>query len=273
MPWGDVGRGYRQALRAYELEGPESRWRCLACWGLGVGHHFRGTLEAADRWYGQAAEHALRHEQWLIAASALAYRSLLLGELGRLDEQTMLAEDASTLAREHGVEEVAGAAHVALGVAYMSHDKLREAVPFLERGVAVLRASAQPLELCNALVWQATALRASGDRAGAAAVLAEARAVVDACVDPGFLGERVTALEHANPERTGDRPRVADAALSERELAVLRLLRSQLSERDIGRELHLSHNTVHSHPRSIYRKLGVTSRAEAVQRAHALHLV
>ena len=58
-----------------------------------------------------------------------------------------------------------------------------------------------------------------------------------------------------------------DGELTERELTVLRMLSGSLSERDIGRELYLSHNTVHSHVRSIYRKLGVVSRAEAV--AHA----
>ncbi len=36
------------------------------------------------------------------------------------------------------------------------------------------------------------------------------------------------------------------------------MLTGRLSERDIGRELYLSHNTIHSHTRSIYRKLGVS---------------
>ena len=44
---------------------------------------------------------------------------------------------------------------------------------------------------------------------------------------------------------------------------MLRLLSGGLSEREIGRELFLSFNTVHSHVKSIYRKLGVSSRAEA----------
>ena len=45
---------------------------------------------------------------------------------------------------------------------------------------------------------------------------------------------------------------------------MLRLLNSDLSERGIGRELYVSHNTVHSHVRSIYRKLGVSSRSHAL---------
>ena len=60
---------------------------------------------------------------------------------------------------------------------------------------------------------------------------------------------------------------------SEAELAVLRLLPSDLSAREIGGELFLSSNTVHTHTRAIYRKLRVSSRAEAVARAGELGLL
>ena len=63
------------------------------------------------------------------------------------------------------------------------------------------------------------------------------------------------------------------AELSERELTILRFLTSGLSEREIGRELYLSFNTVHSHVKSVYRKLGVSSRAEAVERARSERLL
>jgi LuxR family maltose regulon positive regulatory protein len=58
--------------------------------------------------------------------------------------------------------------------------------------------------------------------------------------------------------------------LSERELAVLRLLGSKLSQREIAAELYVSFNTVKTHMRAIFRKLGVASRAEAVERAREL---
>ena len=62
-------------------------------------------------------------------------------------------------------------------------------------------------------------------------------------------------------------------ALSDAELAVLRLLPSGLSQREIGAELFVSINTVKTHTRSIYRKLGVAARDEAVRQAQALELI
>jgi LuxR family transcriptional regulator, maltose regulon positive regulatory protein len=63
---------------------------------------------------------------------------------------------------------------------------------------------------------------------------------------------------------------VADAAalLSDRELAVLAMLPSLLSAREIADEFTVSVNTVKSHIRSIYAKLDVSSRRDAVLRAH-----
>ncbi len=60
---------------------------------------------------------------------------------------------------------------------------------------------------------------------------------------------------------------------SEAELAVLRLLPTDLSTREIAGQLFLSPNTVRSHTRSIYRKLGVNARVDAVARATSLGLL
>jgi LuxR family maltose regulon positive regulatory protein len=73
-------------------------------------------------------------------------------------------------------------------------------------------------------------------------------------------------------------PPLADAArpltqLTQRELGVLRLLPTRLSNREMAAELYVSVNTLKSHVRSIYRKLGVAGRSEAIRRARALHLV
>jgi LuxR family maltose regulon positive regulatory protein len=60
--------------------------------------------------------------------------------------------------------------------------------------------------------------------------------------------------------------------LSPRELDVLRLLRSDLSGPEIARELIVSLNTVRTHTKNIYMKLGVNTRREAVRRAAELDL-
>jgi len=73
------------------------------------------------------------------------------------------------------------------------------------------------------------------------------------------------------PARAGDAP--AHDALSERELAVLRQLGTPASNSGIARELFISSNTLKTHLRSIYRKLGVASREQAVERARARGLL
>ena len=54
---------------------------------------------------------------------------------------------------------------------------------------------------------------------------------------------------------------------------MLRGLVDGLSRREIGAQLYISLNTVKTHTRELYRKLGATSRADAVARAEALGLL
>jgi DNA-binding NarL/FixJ family response regulator len=58
-------------------------------------------------------------------------------------------------------------------------------------------------------------------------------------------------------------------ALSERETAVLEAVARGLSNKEIGRELWISEQTVKFHLRNLYRKLGVTSRTEAARYAYS----
>ena len=60
---------------------------------------------------------------------------------------------------------------------------------------------------------------------------------------------------------------------SEAELAVLRLMATDLSTREIGEHLFLSPNTIRSHRRALYHKLGVHSRTDAIARATDLGLL
>jgi LuxR family maltose regulon positive regulatory protein len=61
--------------------------------------------------------------------------------------------------------------------------------------------------------------------------------------------------------------------LSQRELAVLRLLRTELSGPEIARELVIAVSTLRTYTKSIYRKLDVTSRRAAIKRAAELGLI
>jgi LuxR family transcriptional regulator, maltose regulon positive regulatory protein len=61
--------------------------------------------------------------------------------------------------------------------------------------------------------------------------------------------------------------------LSAAELRVLRMLDSHRSHKQIGTELCLSPNTVKTHAGSLYRKLGVSRRAQAIERARALGIL
>ncbi len=61
--------------------------------------------------------------------------------------------------------------------------------------------------------------------------------------------------------------------LTDREMALLRLLPGDLTQRELGDALHMSFNTVKTYNRQIYRKLGVSSRDDAVAAARAAGLL
>ncbi|WP_327664629.1 MULTISPECIES: helix-turn-helix transcriptional regulator [unclassified Streptomyces] len=73
------------------------------------------------------------------------------------------------------------------------------------------------------------------------------------------------------PQRNGTLP--SPQRLTGREHAVLQQLQEEVSLRQIAVDLYVSHNTVKSHTRAVYRKLGARSRAEALVRARELGLV
>jgi LuxR family transcriptional regulator, maltose regulon positive regulatory protein len=268
-PWGDVGAQLHSGRRAAELEGPGSAWRPVACWAVGMGLYFLGEPGEADRWFAESAALAPASAQWPAAASSLAYRSLIAGETGRPAEQQMLAEGAAELVRKHGTEKASGVVPLALGVSLAARGSPEQAQPLIERGAAFLRSGGQPAEVAMALLHQGLVLRTLGKRERAQAAITEARSLIGSCPDPGMLTGRLSACGRSPQADTSS----VDDKLTRREHRVLQLLTSDLSEREIGRELYVSHNTVHSHVRSIYRKLGVSSRARALQRTRELRLL
>ncbi|MGO9504986.1 MAG: LuxR C-terminal-related transcriptional regulator [Streptosporangiaceae bacterium] len=269
FPWGDIGAQLDNGRRAAALEGPGSPWRPMTCWAMGMGLYFRGESGEADRSFAESVALAPASEQWFAAASSLSYRSLIAGDRGRLEDQRLLAEQATELAAERGIDEMAGETPLALGLSFARRGKLERALSLIDRGVAVSRSCGQPIDLAMALLHQAAVLRQQGERQRAQTAIAEARFIIGSCPDPGILTEKLKAFQ----PRPQPGPGSADEKLTDRELRVLRLLTGDLSERDIGQQLYVSHNTVHSHVRSIYRKLGVSSRAHAVERTRELRIL
>jgi LuxR family transcriptional regulator, maltose regulon positive regulatory protein len=101
----------------------------------------------------------------------------------------------------------------------------------------------------------------------------------DTLGDPDAAGRALQrALDLAEPDQVLF-PRVIDPppghleALSRSEIRVLRYLHTNLSAREIAGELYLSVNTVKTHQRHLYRKLGARTRTQAVEQARALGLL
>jgi LuxR family maltose regulon positive regulatory protein len=87
-----------------------------------------------------------------------------------------------------------------------------------------------------------------------------------------FLRSLLAGFGAPRPTRPAEHPDLLEP-LSERELDVLRLLRSELSGPEIASELRVSLNTLRTHTKNIFEKLVVNSRRAAVRRAEDLNLL
>lgn len=216
----------------------------------------------------------------------------LLAALALCEHQVVLAEEGPVAAGETAewLGQRAGKVGELLLMDAWSHlragraDAARTAVGALADGSLGALVPYTPVEVH--LVRTEAALQ-QGDRATARVELAAALAGGAAfeVVRPFLLAGPMTRDLLASDPPAGTNGRFAGrlaalararadvpAALSERELAVLTLLPSLLSAREIADELTVSVNTVKSHIRSIYAKLGVSTRRDAIRRAHELGL-
>ena len=163
--------------------------------------------------------------------------------------------------------------HLALGRAAELEGHLGEADRELARAGELSRRGAGILEQAAAALAHARVLAALERRDTARARLAQAHELLSRCADAGVLARALRQAEQAPGLAAARPPAGSGEALSERELGVLRLLHSELSLRDIGAELFVSLNTIKTHTRNIYLKLGAGSRDEAVARARELGLL
>lgn len=239
-------------------------------------------------WTGQPAEARAIHEAIARTAHAAGITAASVYSLGNraaiaLDEQDELA--AESLARE-AIELMEAAAltdhpwaamaHVVNGIVLAQRGDLRGAVAEIELGTAL----GERLKAWQLIAYASLALaevrQSQHEPAAARRLLARVRDILESLPDPGDGLARLERTEKALRLRATRRHDAAGAPfweLSQREIEVLRLLPSRLSQREIAAELFVSFNTIRTHTRVIFSKLGVTSRAEAVARARELGLL
>ena len=265
LPWDDVGQATTLARRAWRTERHGPR-RALAAWALGWSSWWSGELEAAADALAEALDGP--HLVEIAALTVLGRIELERGDLEAAEDHVGTAE---TLAAARGVDGLAelGMLATARGALLAARGSGAAALDPLDRGIRLGRLWGHPLETADALAVAAPVVAAQRGRRAAAGLLAEARLLLGACADPGVLPDRLAAATRTalpRPSAGGHDD------LTPRERTVLRLLAQGRSKREIAEELYVSFNTVHSHTKSVYRKLGVSSRREAVERASEITL-
>jgi LuxR family maltose regulon positive regulatory protein len=243
---------------------------------LGLALSFAGDLAGAEA----ALRTGLRRlpgDGWAIPrAIGLGHLALVRLDQGDADEAEALTADAERHIAAGRIDEApaTSAAVLARGRLHELHGDLAAAGAACARAAVLARRGGRRLELADALIALARLNRRLRAYDEARAAAREARRVLNSCPDPGRLAELLARTERTLQLTTTRRPvPAADPDLSERELAILRLLAGELSQREIGSQLYVSFNTVKSHTRSIFRKLGVTTRAGAVGRGRELGLL
>ena len=255
------------AVTATDLESdPTSPWYAYARAILGFSLYLSGEPKAAAKPLEEAAQNDASLP--VMRLQALSVLALVMVELGRLATAQELAAAAWDIAANSDLGEVpqGALAYIATGAVYAAQGRLHEARTDLEHAYQTRRRvfGISPWPTLLAVLLLARVLLELGDRAGAAKLADEARDVLAALPDgTEALHARLAELDR----RIIGRPRAVLVAepLTEREVGVLRLLGGTLSLREIGLELFVSANTVKTHAQRIYRKLGVTTRHDAVE--------
>jgi LuxR family transcriptional regulator, maltose regulon positive regulatory protein len=271
---GDFGKTVSYAREALALEhGP---WRAISANCLGTAFYWLDETAQAR----QQLEATIEVGRDLVPLVAL----FAVGLLALLDCERQDWNGVS--ARLHAARQMidAGAlgeywmtagVELAGGLVLERRDELERAEMAMARSLVLYRRGQAPVEIANALLHLARLHIRQGHDAVARDEIGEAAMLVRSCPDPGPRIQRLLAQArgHAGVDARGVPRATGGEELSEGEYRVLRLLASNLTQREIGAELYLSLNTIKSHTRSIFRKLGASSREQCVARARELELI
>lgn len=271
---GDVAGSQAVGSRALVLY-PEAAdpGRAVANINLGLTFYFAGDLTGAEAALRNGLQRLPGAGWSFLHAIGLGQLALARLDQGDVDDARAIMADAERHIAEGRVDEASAtsAAVLARGRLLELDGDLAAAGAAYARAVVLGRRGGRRLAAASALIALARLKRRLRAYDQARAAAREARRVLMSCPDPGTLAELLARTERALQLTTMRRSAsAADPDLSERELAILRLLASELSQREIGSQLYVSFNTVKSHTRSIFRKLGVTTRAGAVDRGREL---
>ena len=276
---GDLG-ACRAAGEAALLDAAEaSPWDGVTYTWLGASLFWLGHEEEGQAALREAVERcraASFRPPWIACLSLLSLTHHLQGDQ---NAARTFSDEALAMSARAGLNEysrLTATAHITRAGLLTGTGRAEEARAELQRVVEGAHQGSGPVEIAHAQVALSMAAQATGDTAAARLYLDDAGSVIQGCPDPGPV---VTAFLHraeshsAGPRRVTQPLTPVAVDFSEREMAVLRLLASTLSQREIGSMLFISLNTVKTHSKSVFRKLGVASRGDAVARARELQLI
>ncbi len=260
---------------ALEALADDSPWRPSALLLLGVTHVLAGETAAAEEVLSEAEATATTADAKDTLCVVLAQRALIESAEGRWAPTEAFATKARGLVKESNLDDYPTSAltYAASARSAVQHSDWVRARTDVDRATRLL-----PL-LTGALPWLSVQVRVEVARTrlglsehdAASTVLAEAEELLAEGLDLGTLRDQVDELriELSKSGRPDDRRE----HLTPAELRLLPLLTTHLSFREIAEILHISRNTVKTQAICVYRKLGVSSRSAAIERASKLDLV
>jgi LuxR family transcriptional regulator, maltose regulon positive regulatory protein len=269
----DVGAASRAGRLVAGLAEEDNEWRLEALLGRGHSLYVAGHAGEARSVLEQAMRER-RSDTPQTMATIVAYLAMIELDRGEVDAGEALARRSLTILEERGLGDLmpASSGRLALGVALGARGALADAEAEIRLGAELRENRGATVMHAHALVLLARARHAMGNVAAATATLEEARLEVESLRDAGIV--RALLEDSERRLRVNARPLVTTGdELSERESVVLRLLAAGRTKPEIANELYITYNTVKTHTRTIYRKLGVSRRSDAVERARALGLM
>ena len=274
---GDVGAAIEHARRAIAAARAGADALSVGATAtLSQALFFAGDLDASRRVALRAMERPDVPDVPDGYVAILGLLALVDAEQGRNDSAERSAREAIGFARQRFQADSwsTSLAHLGLALACLATGRLDRAERAALRGERLRRSPQPTVGHAHALLVLAQVRVARLRLASAASDLKRASAMIEEFPDPGRLPAIAATVEQDLTTAKASVGNGRAAAIpSDAELAVLRCLATGLSRREIGERLYISLNTVKTHTRELYRKLGATSRAEAVARAEALGLL